>query len=60
MEAGREMASGIPGARFVTLPGRNHPLLQGEPATDRFLEGARAVPGKGVSPTGSHLKRTWP
>ncbi len=37
-EAGRGMASGIPGARFVPLEGRNHLILQHEPAWPRFLE----------------------
>ena len=37
-EAGREMAAGIPGARFVALQGQNHMLLPGEPAAVRFRE----------------------
>lgn len=38
IEAGRQMAAGIPGARFVSLPGQNHMFLQYEPAADRFFE----------------------
>ncbi|PWU23415.1 MAG: family 3 adenylate cyclase [Candidatus Rokuibacteriota bacterium] len=41
-EAGRRMAAAIPGARFVTLPGRNHIFLESEPAFGQFLEHARA------------------
>ena len=37
-EAGRQLASGIRGARFVALPGRNHLFLEHEPASDRFFE----------------------
>jgi class 3 adenylate cyclase/pimeloyl-ACP methyl ester carboxylesterase len=37
-DGGRELASGIPGARFVALQGQNHiPLPQG-PATERILD----------------------
>ena len=35
---GRELASGIPGARFVALQGENHIPLQQDPATERILE----------------------
>jgi pimeloyl-ACP methyl ester carboxylesterase/DNA-binding SARP family transcriptional activator len=35
---GREMAAGIPGARFVPLEGRNHLILEQEPAWPRFLD----------------------
>jgi class 3 adenylate cyclase/pimeloyl-ACP methyl ester carboxylesterase len=41
-EAGRRMAAGIPGARFVTLQGRNHLFLETEPAFAQFLEQTRA------------------
>ena len=41
-ESGRRMAAGIPGARFVALPGRNHLFLESEPAFGQFLEHARA------------------
>jgi pimeloyl-ACP methyl ester carboxylesterase/DNA-binding CsgD family transcriptional regulator len=38
---GRLLAAGIPGARFVSLEGRNHLLLRDEPAWPAFLEEAR-------------------
>jgi len=38
LEAGRQLAAGIPGARFVIFPGRNHLFLEQEPASDRFFE----------------------
>jgi class 3 adenylate cyclase/pimeloyl-ACP methyl ester carboxylesterase len=41
-EAGRRMAAGIPGARFVPLESRNHLILEYEPAFARFLEELRA------------------
>lgn len=39
---GREMAAGIPNARFVALPGRNHVLLEQDPGFSRFFEELRA------------------
>lgn len=48
---GRELAAGIPNAEFVELEGRNHVLLESEPAWSRFREavttflGDAAVPG---------------
>jgi pimeloyl-ACP methyl ester carboxylesterase/DNA-binding winged helix-turn-helix (wHTH) protein len=36
-DEGRQLAAGIPGARFVALEGRNHLLLENEPAWSRFL-----------------------
>jgi pimeloyl-ACP methyl ester carboxylesterase len=41
IEFGRRMAAGIPGARFVAMPGRNHILLSSDPALVRFLEEVR-------------------
>jgi class 3 adenylate cyclase/pimeloyl-ACP methyl ester carboxylesterase len=41
-DAGRRMAAGIPGARFVPLQSRNHLILEHEPAYGRFLEEIRA------------------
>jgi len=38
IDAGRKMAAGIPGARFIALPGRNHLFLKHEPAAARFFE----------------------
>ena len=38
IEAGRQLAAGIPGARFVAFQGHNHMFLQHEPAFDRFFE----------------------
>jgi pimeloyl-ACP methyl ester carboxylesterase/DNA-binding winged helix-turn-helix (wHTH) protein len=37
-EAGRMMAAKIPGARYVSLPGANHLMLDDEPAWPVFLE----------------------
>ena len=37
-EDGRLLAAGIPGARYVSLPGANHLMLEGEPAWSLFLE----------------------
>jgi pimeloyl-ACP methyl ester carboxylesterase len=45
-EAGRRMAAGIPGARFVPLEGRNHLILESEPAFPRFLDEMRAFLGQ--------------
>jgi class 3 adenylate cyclase/pimeloyl-ACP methyl ester carboxylesterase len=41
-EAGRRMAAGIPGARFVPLESQNHLVLESEPAFARFLEELRS------------------
>jgi RNA polymerase sigma factor (sigma-70 family) len=38
LEAGRQLAAGIPGARFIVFPGRNHMFLEHEPASNRFFE----------------------
>jgi pimeloyl-ACP methyl ester carboxylesterase/DNA-binding winged helix-turn-helix (wHTH) protein len=40
-EEGRRLAAGIPRARFVALEGRNHMMLEGEPAWFRFLDEVR-------------------
>jgi DNA-binding winged helix-turn-helix (wHTH) protein/pimeloyl-ACP methyl ester carboxylesterase len=37
-EDGRLLAAGIPGARYVSLPGANHLMLEEEPAWSLFLE----------------------
>jgi pimeloyl-ACP methyl ester carboxylesterase/DNA-binding SARP family transcriptional activator len=41
-EEGRRLAAAIRGARFVALEGRNHLLLEEEPAWPRFLAEVRA------------------
>jgi class 3 adenylate cyclase/pimeloyl-ACP methyl ester carboxylesterase len=41
-EEGRILATAIPGARFVPLEGRNHVILETEPAWEHFLTEARA------------------
>lgn len=55
-EHGRELAAAIPGARFETLPTRNHIPLAGEPAFGRlcaavaeFLGAGAAAPDIGVT-----------
>ena len=59
-DAGRRMAAGIPGARFVTLQGRNHLFLETEPAFGQFLEGTpgRFWPARAVTvPGGARATR---
>jgi pimeloyl-ACP methyl ester carboxylesterase len=43
---GREMAAGIPNARFVALPGKNHVLLEQDPGMPIFLDELRNFLGK--------------
>lgn len=43
---GREMAAGIPGARFVPLESHNHLLLREEPAWGRFVTELRRFLGE--------------
>jgi pimeloyl-ACP methyl ester carboxylesterase len=50
-EAGRRMAAMIPGARFVALDGRNHLILETEPAWSRFLEDVEGFLGS-AGPSG--------
>jgi pimeloyl-ACP methyl ester carboxylesterase len=38
LAAGRALAAGIPGARFVVFQGHNHLFLEHEPASQRFFE----------------------
>ncbi len=40
--AGRELATLIPGARFLPLNSRNHVILEQEPAWPRFLDEVRS------------------
>lgn len=44
IELGREIAAGIPGARFVALPGKSHILLEHDPGVPRFFEEIRSFP----------------
>ncbi len=46
MEVGRQMAAGIPGAKFVVLQGNNHILLEQDEATPRFFEELNLFLGK--------------
>lgn len=41
-DAGRRMAAAIPNARFVPLQGRNHLILEDEPAFRQFVEALHA------------------
>ena len=41
-DEGRRMAAMIPDSRFVALEGKNHLILEDEPAWPRFIEEVRA------------------
>jgi class 3 adenylate cyclase/pimeloyl-ACP methyl ester carboxylesterase len=43
--AGRELAAGIPEARFVTLPGKNHVMLEQDPGVPIMLDEVRRFLG---------------
>lgn len=45
-ESGRQMAAGIPGARFVPLQSQNHMFMEHEPAAVRFFEEIRLFLGQ--------------
>jgi DNA-binding SARP family transcriptional activator/pimeloyl-ACP methyl ester carboxylesterase len=49
-EQSRALASLIPGARFVLLEGRNHIILQHEPAWPRFVAEVRAFLAEDADP----------
>jgi len=49
---GRLLASSIPGAQFVELESRNHVLLEGEPAWERFKEAVLEFTGQAPEPVG--------
>jgi hypothetical protein len=40
-ELGRQLAAGIPGAKFVAMQSNNHILLEQDPATRRCFEEMR-------------------
>jgi len=46
-ESGRELAAGIPGARFLPLDGRNHAILPHEPATEVLEKAVDEFLGEG-------------
>jgi class 3 adenylate cyclase len=46
-ESGRELAAGIPGARFLPLDGRNHVILPHEPAAEVLGKAVEAFLGEG-------------
>jgi hypothetical protein len=58
--SGREIAAGILGARFVSLPGKNHIVLEQDPGGPIVVEeirsflstGARLMCGKSMDFTG--------
>jgi pimeloyl-ACP methyl ester carboxylesterase len=67
-EEGRRLAALIPTARFVPLEGKNHILLESEPAWLRFLEevhrfleeetpGQRSAPGPASATSPAHTSR---
>ena len=41
IELGRELAAGIPNAKFVAMPGRNHVFLEQDPCVPIFFEEVR-------------------
>jgi hypothetical protein len=54
-EAGRRLAAGIPGARFVPLESQNHLILEGEQAFAGFIGETKSFLG---SDSGVRLDRS--
>jgi DNA-binding NarL/FixJ family response regulator len=54
-EQGRLLAGGIPNAEFVPLESRNHLLLDGEPAWERFAAELHAFLGDAGTPPAGNL-----
>lgn len=52
---GRKLASLIPGARFVPLEGKNHILLETEPAWTRFTDEVRLFLRSGADVADAHV-----
>jgi pimeloyl-ACP methyl ester carboxylesterase/tRNA A-37 threonylcarbamoyl transferase component Bud32 len=50
-DEGRAIAAAIPGSRFVSLEGRNHLLLEEEPAWPTFLRAVREFLGVAAEPS---------
>jgi pimeloyl-ACP methyl ester carboxylesterase len=50
-DEGRTLAAGIPNSRFVSLDGRNHVLLEDEPAWTTFLREVRSFLGVNPAPS---------
>jgi pimeloyl-ACP methyl ester carboxylesterase len=48
---GRELAAGIPNARFVALPGKNHVILAQDPGAAQFLTELKSFIGTSRSRT---------
>lgn len=46
IEESRQMASNIAGAKFVSLPGRNHLLLENDPGMPQFFEEISVFPSQ--------------
>jgi pimeloyl-ACP methyl ester carboxylesterase len=46
IESGRQLAAGIPGARFIAFEGRNHIFRSYDPAAERFFDEVRAFLGQ--------------
>ncbi len=53
VEQGRLLAASIPGARYVELEGRNHLVLESEPAWSRFVSEVRQFIGATKPPLSS-------
>jgi len=54
-DSGRQLATLIPGARFVPLDGRNHILLEDEPAWPRFLDEVVSFTGSATRHEGASV-----